>query len=514
MTITSFVFFAFIAIGAIMYYILPKSWQWVELFIMSIVFYYFAATPYTLIFLGISTVVAYLATNIIQVEKIKTINKLTSVIISIAIIINILLWFVIKGTDLWIPITYRLSLVFPIPSVLLQPTGLIAALGMGYYTLQVIGYILDCYWGTIKPQKNLAKLFLFVSFFPQLTTGPISRYSQLQDLFENHKLSYLNVTHGSQRILWGLFKKLVIVDRVGTIVHSAWSNMETFTGVYSVLALLSYPLQIYADFSGCMDIVIGTAEIFGIILPENFKNPFFSRTVQEFWQRWHITLGTWAKDYVLYPLLKSKPMIRFGKISKKKFGKRVGKFLPTMLGMFCLWMVMGIWHGGFKYVIGVSLWYFMILMFGELFSPLCKRINHVLHINEECFSWHLFQSIRTYIIYAIGAVFFRAGSIEDAICFLKNILNTIKEPNVWIIFSDGILKMGSTYSELNIILFSILLLIVVAILREKYGYARLWMDKQFLVFRWSFWIGLIVLVLILGQYGPEYNAKDFIYEVF
>ena len=516
MTITSFWFLVFITVGMMLYYILPKSWQWVELLIMSLVFYCLAATPYTIIYLVISTLVAYLSTNAMtwsegRGEKSK---RIVPAMIGIAIIVNIVIWFVFKGTDLWVSLSYRIGKLVFNKEIMTGVSPLVSALGMGYYTLQVIGYILDCYWQTSKPQKNIFKLFLFVGFFPQLTTGPISRYNQLEGLFQKHTFSYLNVTHGAQRILWGFFKKLVIVDRVGVIVNGVWGGLATFSGPYIWFALLLFPIQMYADFSGCMDIVLGTAEVFGIILPENFKNPFFARTVQEFWQRWHITLGTWAKDYVLYPLLKSKLMIKFGKLSKKKLGKRFGKFLPTMVGMFCLWMAMGIWHGGFKYVIGVSLWYFFILMLGEFFAPLFQDINKFLGINEESFSWHLFQSIRTYLIYAIGAVFFRADGIGDAIVFIKKLIGTIKNPEMWVIFGGGIMDFGSSYTDINVIIYSILLLIIVAILREKHGFARIWMDKQILAFRWIVWIGLFFVVLILGQYGPGYKAAEFIYQGF
>ena len=173
--------------------------------------------------------------------------------------INVGLWFVFKGKGLWMPF-FGEAAVMPY----------LAALGMGYYTLQVIGYILDCYWGSIEPQKNPLKLLLFVCFFPQMITGPISRYSQLEALYEKHPLSYENITFGAQRILWGFFKKLVLAERVGAVVNAIW-EMQTQEAVFLWIALLLYPIQMYADFSGCMDIVIGAAECFGIKLPENFK---------------------------------------------------------------------------------------------------------------------------------------------------------------------------------------------------------------------------------------------------
>ena len=375
---------------------------------------------------------------------------------------------------------------------------------------------MDCYWGNIKPQKNFLKLFLFVSYFPQLTTGPISRYEQLKTLFDKHSFKYENLAFGAQRILWGFVKKLVLAERAGMIVSGITGNLDVYTGFYTWIAILLYPIQMYADFSGCMDIILGVSEIFDVKLAENFRNPFFARTSQEFWQRWHITLGTWAKDYVLYPVLKSKPMINFGKFAKKKFGKKTGKFLATSLGMLILWLVMGIWHGGIRYIVGVSLWYWIILILGDLLAPSFKKITERLEIKTESFSWHLYQSIRTYIIYAVGATFFLMG-VSEGLDLLGRACAVIFEEGVanpWIFFDDSILKLGVTWDDINIIIVVCVMMLVVGILREKYDYARIWIREQGFIFRWFIWIALFVFVLIYGKYGPGYDASVFIYQGF
>ena len=455
MTITSFYFLTLVIIGVIVYYLIPKAWQWVELLILSLLFYYFAAEPYTIVYLIISTLVAYSAAIFMHKKRAekgaggKGLLRLTF----FALALNILLWFTLKGKGLWGFFAIRLQEYIYIPQVdAILDKELVAALGMGYYTLQILGYIIDCYWENITPQKNPLKLFLFTAYFPQLTT---------------------------------------------------------YIGFYSWIVILLYPLQMYADFSGCMDIILGVSELFDIHLAENFKNPFFARTSQEFWQRWHITLGTWAKDYVLYPLLKSKSMIKFGKFTKKKFGKKTGKFLVNAVGMFILWMVMGIWHGGLRYIMGVSLWYWIILMLGDLFKPLFEKITTSLNMKTESFSWHLFQSCRTYLIYAVGAAFFSFG-VSRGLAILQDawkIISVKDYANPWIFFDGSILDLGVTYGDINIILLIVLMLIIVACLREKYGYARIWIQNQSVGFRWLIWIGLFVIVLIFGKYGPGYNAK-------
>lgn len=203
-------------------------------------------------------------------------------------------------------------------------------------------------------------------------------------------------------------------------------------------------------------------------------------------------------------------MIKLGKFSKEKFGERIGKFLVNAIGMFILWMVMGIWHGGLRYIVGVSLWYWGILMLGDFCAPVFSKITSRLDMKTESFGWHLFQSVRTYLIYAIGATFFGVG-IFQGIVLLKSALFVI---NPWILFDGSLLELGITYGDVNLFLFAVLMLIVVAILREKYGYARIWVQNQSVGLRWLIWIGLFVIVLIWGKYGPEYSAAEFIYQGF
>lgn len=522
MTITSLPFLIMVIIGVGVYYTLPKALQWVELLILSIVFYYCAATPYTIVYLLAATVIAYISTMMIRKirmsgEKEKYKQTTPLVITIIAIIVIVLIWFVVRGKGLWAGFAQILISHIYISKVdTLLNMQLIAALGMGYYTLQIIGYMIDCYWENVEPQKNPLKLFLFTSYFPQMTTGPISRYTELETLYERHKFQYQNIAFGAQRILWGFMKKLVLAERVGIFVSAINDNPDVYTGFYSWLVILLYPIQMYADFSGCMDIVLGVSELFDIHLAENFRNPFFARTSQEFWQRWHITLGTWAKDYVLYPLLKTKTMVKCGKSFKKRFGKKIGKFLVNAIGMFVLWMIMGMWHGGWRYVVGVSLWYWVLLMLGDLLAPVFSRITLRLDMKTESFGWHLFQSVRTYLIYAIGAAFFSAG-ISRGIALLQDawkVISVKDYANPWIFFDGSLLNLGITYGDINVVFIALLMLIVVAVLREKYGYARIWIQNQSFGLRWLIWIGLFLIVLIWGEYGPGYSAAEFIYQGF
>lgn len=518
MSITSFWFLVLITTGAIIYYIIPKKLQWVELLILSMIFYYYAATPYTIVYLCGVTIIAYAVSLLIEKSRGKNRDsKMAYVVTVLAIAVILLIWFVVKGRGLWLPIALRtIGRIRPAFVDRLSGIQIVAALGMGYFTLQILGYIIDCYWENIEPQKNPLKLFLFVAYFPQLTTGPISRYAQLETLYQPHKFDYENLCFGAQRILWGFFKKIVLAERVGLIVSGILANQADYHGFYSWVVVLLYPIQMYADFSGCMDIVLGVSEIFDIKLAENFNNPFFARSSQEFWQRWHITLGTWAKDYVLYPLLKCGPMVRFGKYTRKKFGRVWGGFLKNCVGMFCLWMVMGIWHGGYRFIIGVSLWYWIILMMGNLLTPVFEKVTSACDMKVNSFGYHLFQSARTYLIYAIGATFFLCG-VYKGFALLKDCADVFfveKYANPWIFFNSSILKLGIEYRDINIIILGVVALLIVAILREKYGYARMWIRQQPVGLRWIVWLIILLFVVIYGKYGPDFNARDFIYQGF
>lgn len=466
----------------------------------------------------ISAILAYAATNLMEFRAFKNSKKskkrITQITI-LSIILNVLIWLLLKGSPFWIVgsiVIHKIIPAFPV----LHPLPFAAALGMGYYTAQIIGYILDCYWGISRPQKNPVKLFLFVGFFPQLTVGPISKYSELQCLYEEHSFSYENIAHGVQRILWGLFKKLVISDRIAIIVMGIWADTLIYNGIWPWIAVFLYPLEIYTDFSGCMDIVLGASELFDIRLPENFRNPFYALNSQEFWQRWHITLGAWAKDYIYYPVLRSTPIQAIGKWSKKHFKKRTAKLIPWIVGMGVLWFVMGFWHGSNRHIIGVSVWYWAILVLGEILSPTFHKLTILLKINIESFSWKLFLRIRTYFLYAIGAVLFSADSLRGAFWHIRILVYSLqlKNWNPWIFFDGSILKLGVTHKDLNVIFISLFVLLIIDALREKYGYARTWIDRQNLVFRWILYIVLFFAVIILGLYGPDYNASQFIYGQF
>lgn len=506
-SILSLKFLLFLLISVSVYYFLPKKIQWVWLLLVSISFYaIYDNGIMTIVCIAVSTLFAYIST---LCRKRDQTNRFGLILAVIAVFCNFFIWFVFRGKDIIWSAFHGIDYV-------LELWHLAVPLGVGYFTLQITGYIIDCYWGIVEPQRNYLKLLLFSSFFPQIVTGPISRYSQLEHMYEGRRFSREQFTFGCQRILWGFFKKLVIADRVAVIINSLFDGYGrdpvNSLGVLWWFPILLYPIQMYADFSGCMDIVIGAAQLFGIKLPENFNNPFFSQTAQEFWQRWHISLGAWAKDYVLYPLLKSKPVLTLSKRLKSSFGKNVGKFISTQLCMFVLWMVIGAWHGGLKYVIGVSLWYWLILALSEVLRPQFEKMKKLLHVNERTFSWKVFCAMRTYIIYAIGAAFFRASQCRTGFQIIRSAVGIYKtEYSMAFNAVSTAIAQVFPIEDRMIVYFGVFLMIIVGFLREKHGYARIWVKNQILLFRWAVWIGLFITVVIYGCYGSGFDQSVFIY---
>ena len=242
------------------------------------------------------------------------------------------------------------------------PAAIAAPIGISFYTLQAVSYLVDVYRQSVTADRNLCRLALFMAFFPQIMEGPICRYGQTaQALWAGHGITWENLVSGSQRILWGAAKKLIVADRVNLLVKTVFASYESYDGGVIALAAVLYTIQLYCDFSGTMDFVVGTGRIFGVRLPENFRQPFFSRTASEFWQRWHITLGTWFRDYVFYPVSLSKPVKRLTTSARHLLGNRMGPVAASGVALLAVWLGNGLWHGaGGQYVLFGLFWFTII----------------------------------------------------------------------------------------------------------------------------------------------------------
>ena len=331
MLFTSYGFIGFLAVLFLLYYLIPAKYQWMLLLAASYLFYWFA-NPVYLLYICVTTVStwfigrrieavrsiqsAYLAEHKQELDKEAKksykalMKKKTWHLLLACLFFNLGILAVVKYTNFVISnvnaVIQAIGVGQPLSFV-----NIIVPLGISFYTFQAMGYIIDVYRGTVKAQDNLFRFALFVSFFPQLVQGPISRYGDLSEsLFAEHPRDWSTISLGLQRMLWGYFKKLVIADRMLIGVNTLIQNPDTYYGAYAFLGMLFYALELYADFTGGIDITIGIAQVLGVKVTENFNRPYFSKSIKEYWNRWHMTMGSWFTDYIFYPISVCKSMLK------------------------------------------------------------------------------------------------------------------------------------------------------------------------------------------------------------
>ena len=383
-------------------------------------------------------------------------------------------------------------------------------LGISFYSMSAVSYLADVYWEKYPAEKNYLKMLLFLTFFPVVVEGPISRFDQLgHQLFEGHRFDYQKFTYGAQRIIWGLFKKVVIADRLNMFVSVIFNGSENYGGAAVFFAIIGYTVQLYTDFSGCIDIAAGCAQMLGIDLASNFEQPFFSRNVNEFWRRWHITLGAWLRDYIFYPISLSKFFQKISKGARKHMNEYYAQTIPPMVALFAVWFICGLWHGAeWKYIV-YGLYYYAIMVVGMLAEPLFHKVCTALHINRSGKGFGVFQLIRTLVFVNIGMLIFNAKTLTVA----GSMFVSLFEPAKWTSFAFVKDVALNNYDYVLLILCTALVLIV-DICKEKGICMRDRIATMHFPARTAIYIGAIVCVAIFGAYGPGYGAVDFIYAQF
>lgn len=384
-------------------------------------------------------------------------------------------------------------------------------LGISFYTLQVSGYLIDVYRGKYAADRHFLKYALFASWFPQLVQGPISRYDALAaQLYEGHAFDWRRMKSGALRMLWGYFKKLVIADRLALVVEPLFQDFaaQGYAGAYIWAAAMLYTFQIYADFSGGMDIVLGMSEIFGIRMTENFRRPMLAGSVAEFWQRWHITLGSWMRDYLFYPLALSKRFGRLGRRLRGRFGPYVGKVAPAVLASFIVFTCVGVWHGAeWKYVV-YGFYQALFVSTATLLEPLYARMRAGLHVREKSVGFQAFRVLRTFLIIMVGRMLSRAGSLGDALAMLGAGVSVWNPQVLW----DGsFLAFGVTAAEWVVLAVAVVAWMAVDVLNERGVVVRERLEARAVPLRWTAYILGAMIVLIFGVYGPGFDAASFIY---
>lgn len=489
MLFTSVHFLLFFAIGSFFYYLAPKRTQWILLLVLSITFYLAGGTS-ALPFLLISILSTYASAIIMEKIHCEWKKRLT---LSITLALNLGALFLLKYYGYFANIVnLMLTRTSILPS--LENFNVVLPIGISFYTLQTAGYCIDIYRGKYPAERNLAKYALFALFFPAILQGPIGRYDALaHQLTKPHEFNEEQIVSGLELMLWGYFKKMVIADRAAILVNQVYSDTLNYVGLELLIAAVFYSFQLYADFSGYMDIATGIAEVFGIHIAQNFNRPYFSRSIQEFWRRWHMTLSFWLRDYLYIPL----------------GGNRKGK-VRKYINILFVFFVSGIWHGvGIHYIIW-GLLHGMYQVVGALLMPLRNQVLRFLNIDRTCLSHRIIQSVFTFFLVTIAWIFFRAPNTSAAIEIISLLFSKF---NPWILFDGSLYSMGLNSKNFWLSICSFSFMLFVEMFQHSYK-LRNKLHKQNWPFRLCAYITGLFAILIFGVYGSGYNAADFIYMQF
>ena len=507
----------------ILYNILPKKIRPYALLFASFVFFWLISNN-LIIYLLLSILSIYIAgiamyyidkkkdmklENYDKDDK-KSIKKkyknLKKIILIIAILFNVFFLFFFKYLNFF---SLNANLIFKTSFEIVKR---LAPIGISFYTLSALSYLVDVYNEKIKADKNIFRVALFLSFFPTIMEGSICRYSDTaESLWEGKRVTYKNFCFGYQRILWGLFKKAVIANRFNILVKLIFADYQSYGGLSVALAIMGYTIMLYMEFSGTMDIVIGSGEIFNVKIPENFKRPFFSKNVSEFWTRWHITLGTWFKDYIFYPISFSAPVKKLTKVLKKVVKPRTAGTLSAGIALFVVWFLNGLWHGaGYTFLV-FGLYHFIMIFFGGLFEPLIIKICEKLRINRKNIFYRVFQSVKLTILIFIGEVFFRAPDLKTAFGMLTKVFTNF---NFKPLKNGELMTLGLDVKDYAVLFIAIVLVGIIGLIKEKDINIRETIANKKIVLRWAIYFALIFGIIIFGAYGDGYIPVDPIYADF
>ncbi len=530
MLFTSYEFIAFMLLCFVIYYAIPQKCQWVMLLISSYIFYFCAGTFYPLFILattattylfarkmdGLYAVEAqYLAENkgLAREDKKaykKKMSKKRKISMLCCLLFNIGILAVIKYTNFVIVNINNIAGLAETENEIAMVEWLLP-MGISFYTFQSVGYLLDVYWGKVKAQKNFFKFALFVSFFPQLVQGPISRYADLEPtLFAEHKYNWYKVKLGLERIVWGFFKKLVIADRLLVAVKFIIEDPEYYSGAFVLVGMIFYAIELYADFTGGIDITIGIAEVFGIRLKENFERPYFSKNIAEYWRRWHITMGTWFRDYIFYPMSISKSMQKLTGFTKKRFGKGMAKRLPVYIATMVTWFATGIWHGASWNFVVWGLMNGFVILISQEFEPVYEKFHKKFPKLSGNTFYKIFQIGRTFLLMCSLRLFDCYADVKTAFLAFFSIFTNFDITRLTV---EEFLYFNLTVADYVIVAVGVIIMLWVSLMQRK-GSVRVRLEKKNTVVRYTVYAVMLLSVILLGAYSIGYDATQFIYNQF
>ena len=472
MLFNSLSFGIFFSIVFLLYWKMPHKFRRPLLLIASY-YFYMCWNPKYIILILFTTAVSYFSALILEKQERDSIRK-SVLMIALTLCLGILFVFkyfnfasesIAKGLQM-----ISLS-VNPITLEILLPVGI------SFYTFQNLSYVIDVYKGRVQPEHNFGIYATFISFFPQLVAGPIERSENLLPQIKSEKtFDYESASYGLKLMAWGFFKKLAIADVVARYVDTAYSSLPTRTGFDFVVATFFFTIQIYCDFSGYSDIAIGTAKLLGVNLMTNFKSPYFSKSIKEFWDRWHISLSTWFKDYIYIPL----------------GGNRCSQ-LKTNRNLFVTFLTSGLWHG--------ANWTYVFWGGIHGLALIIEKSMGKIQIGNS----RLGRLIKWLFVFAfcnISWIFFRAESIQDAFYIIKTVFTDAMHPSVFAHTTLGISKRDVMFIIVSI---SILSLYDFVALKKD---VIMWISSKPAIIRWAVYLILIWLILLLM---PPFGTSDFVY---
>ena len=389
---------------------------------------------------------------------------------------------------------------------------LLLPMGISFYTMQAMSYLFDVYRQKIQADRNLFRLALYMSFFPQIMEGPICRYEQTaQQLWSAPPITRRNFALGLQRCLYGLMKKVIVADRLNLFIQTVFTQYENYEGFVIALAAVGYTIQLYMDFSGTMDLAVGTGQILGFHLPENFRQPFFSKSISEFWQRWHITLGAWFKDYIFYPVSMSGPLKKLTGRARKRLGNHFGPLVAGTIALFLVWVCNGLWHGAAWSYLFFGMYHFACILLGNLTGPYAKACKKKLHISPTNKPYQVFQIVRTGLLVCIGELFFRANGLQAGLEMFGKMIRTFSLDTLFdrTAFTIGIDKM-----DWLIVAAMLVVIFLVSLQRERGKPAgpRFW--ETYILPRYGLCCLMLLAVILFGAYGYGYVPLEPIYAGF
>lgn len=479
MLFNSFRFLIFFPLVVCFYFAIPHKYRWILLLVASYYFYMCWKAEYLLLIVC-STLIDYFAG--LRMGRVAEKEK-RRIYLILSLVANLGLLFTFKYFNF---VNESLRQVFQHFNVLYNVPSLkvLLPVGISFYTFQTLSYTIDVYRGEREPERHLGIFALYVSFFPQLVAGPIERSTRLlPQFFEKVAFDYRRVKDGLILMAWGFFKKVVIADWVAIFVNQVYNHPEMYPGLPSIVATYFFAFQIYCDFSGYSDIAIGAAQVMGYRLMLNFRRPYFSKSISEFWKRWHISLSSWFRDYLYIPL----------------GGNRVKK-ARMYLNIFVVFLVSGFWHGAnWTFIVWGGL-HGAFLLISRWTTEWRRRLHRLFGLLKFPHLHRFLKVLVTFHLVWFSWIFFRANSISDAFLIIRNLF-TAFDPATLLTVS------GFTFQHFILSVLSIVILLGVELFQRNHD-IRGWLSQRPVMLRWAFYYGLIMFILLFGAYD---NANEFIY---